>query len=118
VDETEVIGWVPTMQNVSHFTELNQLKDEFVSTVSHDLRSPLAAILIATELVPQIGPVDKQQQELLGTIEGRVRSMHELIDDLLDVGKIEAGIDIDLSLMELPPLIEEAMYLLKDKSPD
>ena len=65
------------MQDVSHFTELNQLKDEFVSTVSHDLRSPLASILIATELVPQLGDINQQQQELLGTIEGRVRSMHE-----------------------------------------
>jgi PAS domain S-box-containing protein len=113
VEETGVIGWVATMQDVSHFTELNQLKDEFVSTVSHDLRSPLAAILIATELVPQLGNIDQQQQELLGTIEGRVRSMHELIDDLLDVGKIEAGIDMEMEIIDLHPMVEEAMYLLK-----
>jgi PAS domain S-box-containing protein len=113
VDDTGVIGWVATMQDVSHFAELNQLKDEFVSTVSHDLRSPLAAILISAELIPQIGKVDKQQEELLETIENRVRSMHELIDDLLDVGRIEAGIDMDMEPCELMPLLYDTIYLLK-----
>ncbi|MBN1995317.1 MAG: GAF domain-containing protein [Anaerolineae bacterium] len=107
VGEAGVIGWVATMQDVSHFAELSQLKDEFVSTVSHDLRSPLSAILIATNLIPQTGPITGQQQELLTTIEDRVDDIRHLIDALLDVGKIEAGIDMDIEPCQLPPLLDE-----------
>ena len=110
--EIGVIGWVATMQDVSHFAELNKLKDDFVSTVSHDLRSPLSAILIAANLISQIGDVNKDQGELLRTIENRIRSMHKLIDHLLDVGKIEAGIDMDMEFCELTPLIDEAITSL------
>jgi PAS domain S-box-containing protein len=118
VGETGVIGWVATMQDVSHFAELNQLKDDFVSTVSHDLRSPLSAILIATNLISQLGEVNKDQQELLQTIEHRIKSMHKLIDDLLDVGKIEAGIDMEMELRQVTPIISEVITSLTPQAND
>ncbi|GAB4448439.1 MAG: hypothetical protein Kow0031_30960 [Anaerolineae bacterium] len=105
----DAIGWVATMQDVSHFKELNQLKNEFVNTVSHDLRSPLSGILIATNLVKEAGPVTGDQKNLLDMVERRVLGMSELIDDLLDVGRIEAGIDIDLRPSELAPLVVETV---------
>jgi PAS domain S-box-containing protein len=104
-----VIGWVATMQDVSHFKELNELKNDFVNAVSHDLRSPLSGIMIASHLLPQIGPTTDQQQELLYTVEERVRNMGALIDDLLDVGKIEAGIDIEMEPTPIIPIISEAI---------
>lgn len=107
-----VIGFIATMQDVSHFKELNQLKSDFVNSVSHDLRSPLAGILIATHLMPQLGDVNKSQTELLTTIENRVNVMSQLIDDLLDVSKIEAGIDMDLAPQILSPLVEEVVISL------
>ena len=107
--EAGVIGWVATMQDVSHFKELNELKNDFVNAVSHDLRSPLSGIMIAAHLLPEVGPVSDQQQELLHTVEDRVRSMGALIDDLLDVGKIEAGIDIEMEPCPLTPIINETV---------
>jgi two-component system NtrC family sensor kinase len=104
-----VTGWVATMQDVSHFKELNELKSDFVNVVSHDLRSPLSGILIATHLLPQVGSINDPQRELLDTVETRVRSMGALIDDLLDVGKIEAGIDFDMEPCPVNPIITEAM---------
>jgi PAS domain S-box-containing protein len=102
-----IIGWVATMQDVSHFKELDQLKSDFVHTVSHDLRSPLASILIATKMLPQIGSLSEQQGEFLATIEQRVSAMSQLIDDLLDVGKIEAGVDMEMEPYPLTPVINE-----------
>ncbi|MBE7552809.1 MAG: GAF domain-containing protein [Anaerolineales bacterium] len=107
--EAGVIGWVATMQDVSHFKELNELKSDFVNAVSHDLRSPLSGIMIAAHLLPQIGPINDQQQELLSTVEDRVRNMGALIDDLLDVGKIEAGIDFEMEPTPITPIIYETM---------
>lgn len=107
--EAGVIGWVATMQDVSHFKELNELKNDFVNAVSHDLRSPLSGILIAAHLLPQLGSVTDQQQELLHTVEERVRGMGALIDDLLDVGRIEAGIDIEMEPCPITPIISEVV---------
>jgi signal transduction histidine kinase/putative methionine-R-sulfoxide reductase with GAF domain len=118
VGEAGVIGWVATMQDVSHFAELNQLKDDFVSTVSHDLRSPLSAILIAANLISQIGEVNTSQHELLQTIENRIKSMHQLIDDLLDVGKIEAGIDMEMESCQLTPIIDDVISSLMPQADD
>jgi signal transduction histidine kinase len=100
------------MQDVSHFKELNQLKTDFVNSVSHDLRSPLSGILIATHLMPELGEVNKSQTELLTTIENRVNTMSHLIDDLLDVSKIEAGIDMELAPQILAPLVEQVVTSL------
>jgi signal transduction histidine kinase/transcriptional regulator with GAF, ATPase, and Fis domain len=113
-----VIGWVATMQDVSHFAELNQMKDDFVSTVSHDLRAPLSAILIANNLMPQMGELNEHQQELVQTIENRVASMQQLIDNLLDVGRIEAGIDMDMEPCPLIPLINEVTTSLTPQAND
>ncbi len=103
-----VFGLVATMQDVSHFKELNQLKTDFVNSVSHDLRSPLSGVLIATHLLTQIGELNPAQQELVDTIERRVGNMSELIDDLLDVSKIDAGIDMEMGPCALTPIVETA----------
>lgn len=108
-DAAGITGWVATMQDVSHLKELNELKTDFVNAVSHDLRSPLAGILIASNLMSQLGDISPAQQDLLQTIGERVRAMSALIDDLLDVGKIEAGIDFELDLCRLPQLISEVV---------
>lgn len=112
VEGSAIIGWVATMQDVSHFKELDELKSDFVNTVSHDLRSPLGSILIASNLIPQTGEVNEDQQELLDLIEGRVKSMGQLIDDLLDVGRIEAGIDMEMEPCSLTTIIKDVSVAL------
>jgi two-component system NtrC family sensor kinase len=112
VGETGVIGWVATMQDVSHFKELNQLKNDFVNTVSHDLRSPLSTILMATNLIGDAGELNNEQWSLLNVIDSRVKSMSHLIDNLLDVGKIEAGIDMEMEACDLTAMIEEVTTAL------
>jgi two-component system NtrC family sensor kinase len=56
------IGLVITMQEITHLKELDRIKSDFVSTVSHDLRSPLTAILGYVELIDRVGPVNEQQR--------------------------------------------------------
>jgi signal transduction histidine kinase len=107
-----VVGWVATMQDVSHFKELNQLKNDFVNTVSHDLRSPLSGILLAVNMVSEVGQVNSDQRQLLQVVEKRVKGMSELIDDLLDVGKIEAGIDMEMEPQNITAIIEDVTVAL------
>jgi PAS domain S-box-containing protein len=109
VGEAETIGWVATMQDVSHFKAVNQLKNEFVSTVSHDLRSPLSNILLAANMIAETGDINQQQQELLNLVENRAKGMGALIEDLLDMSQIEAGIEMDLKPCNLALIIADVV---------
>lgn len=112
------IGWVASMQDVSHFKELDQLKDEFVNAVSHDLRSPLSSILIATRLIEQAGEINTEQRDMLNVVERRVRGMSQLIDDLLDAGRIEAGIDMELTPCDISEIASELTLALRPQAND
>ena len=86
-------------------------KSAFLGTVSHELRSPLHSILVAAELVsdPMFGPLSEDRARDLGaTIQGSGRHLLGLIDDMVDLARIEAG-RIDLRIVELPlaPLLDE-----------
>ena len=73
--------------------ELGALKDDFVAHVSHELRTPLTAIKEGISLLMDeiLGPVSGEQQEFLKTIDENVERLNELVNNLLDLSKIEAG---------------------------
>lgn len=85
------VGLAVTIQDITHFKELDRIKTDFVNTVSHDLRSPLTAIMGYAELIGRVGEVDAQQQEFIQRVKQNVHNITSLIDDLLDLGRLEAG---------------------------
>ena len=101
------VGQAVVMQDITHLKELDRIKSEFVTTVSHDLRSPLTAILGYVELIGRAGPVNEQQAEFIRRVRVSVEHITALISDLLDLGRIEAGLD---SAKEPVPLAALARY--------
>ena len=99
------VGAVITMQDISYLKELNKLKDNFVHTVSHDLRSPLTAVLGYAELLERVGPVNAQQKEFVRRIHASVQDITALINDLLDLGRIEAGFDTRRETIQLDSIL-------------
>jgi len=89
-----ILGHVADMQDITTLKELDKMKSEFVSTVSHDLKTPLTAIRGFADLVALTGPLADQQKEFIGKIREITVEMAALISDLLDIGKIEAGIEM------------------------
>jgi len=87
------VGRAVIMQDITHLKQLDRIKSDFVTAVSHDLRSPLTAILAYVELIGRAGPVNEQQTEFIHRIQNSVQSITRLITDLLDLGRIEAGFD-------------------------
>jgi PAS domain S-box-containing protein len=87
------IGAAITMQDISYLKELDRMKNDFVHTVSHDLRSPLTALLGYAELIDRIGSLNDQQREFLRRIHSSVQHITTLVNDLLDLGRLEAGFD-------------------------
>ncbi|MEN6393003.1 MAG: HAMP domain-containing sensor histidine kinase [Anaerolineaceae bacterium] len=104
------IGYVITLQEITHLKELDRIKTDFVNAVSHDLRSPLTAILGYVDLLERVGEVNSQQKDFIQRVRLSVQSITALINDLLDLGRIEAGFD---SQKEITPLGAIVRYSLE-----
>ena len=106
------IGHVVVMQNITHLKELERLKNEFVSTVSHDLRTPLTSIRGFVDLIEMAGPLNEQQKAFVEKIRNGVNDITELINDLLDLGRIEAGTAFEFAPVALDQVIRETVEAL------
>jgi signal transduction histidine kinase/DNA-binding response OmpR family regulator len=88
----------------------NRLKDEFLATVSHELRAPLNAILGWTTLIRNGKLVEDKEEQALETIERSARAQKKLIDDLLDVSRIITGkLRLDIRVADLVSIIQSAV---------
>lgn len=113
VNSIPEIGYIINTQEITHLKELDRIKTDFVNAVSHDLRSPLTAILGYVELLERVGEVNPQQKEFIQRVRMSVQSITALINDLLDLGRIEAGFD---SQKEITPLGAMVRYSLEGLS--
>ncbi|MDY7079655.1 MAG: ATP-binding protein [Chloroflexota bacterium] len=101
------VGRVAIMQDITYLKELDQIKSEFVSTVSHDLRSPLTSVKGFADLLPAVGTLNKQQTYFLEKIRSGVDTVTEMIGDLLDLGRIEAEVRMDMESCNIGDIIEK-----------
>jgi signal transduction histidine kinase len=79
--------------NALQLREAADLKSRFLSYMSHEFRTPLASITSITDilLVKLDGPLTSEQERQLRFVQGSVRELSEMVDDLLDLAKVEAG---------------------------
>jgi signal transduction histidine kinase len=97
-------------------TELDRLKSDFISNVSHELRTPLTAIKGAVDLVLRevAGPLTDKQMHYLTRVKSNTQRLASLINDLLDLSKIESGrIEVNSSRISLGGLVHEVMETLR-----
>jgi two-component system phosphate regulon sensor histidine kinase PhoR len=87
------IGSVITLEDITHLKMLDRLKSDFIHTISHDLRSPLTAVMGYVELLERVGPLNDQQKQFVKHIQNSAQNITALVNDLLDLGRIEAGFD-------------------------
>jgi signal transduction histidine kinase len=88
---------------------LDALKSEFVSTVSHDLRSPLTLIRGYSSMLQMVGELDEQQTGYLHKIITAVESMSRLVNNLLDLSRIEAGVGLQLEKQPAQEIIHRVV---------
>jgi two-component system NtrC family sensor kinase len=88
------VGVVITLEDVTHMKMLDRLKSDFIHTISHDLRSPLTAVLGYVELLERVGPLNEQQKQFVKHIQTSAQNITILVNDLLDLGRIESGLDM------------------------
>ena len=107
--EGQIVGRVCTLRDVTYFKELDTLKSDFVSTVSHDLRSPLTLMRGYATMLEMVGELNEQQLGYIRKIVGGVENMSRLVNNLLDLGRIEAGIDLQLELVPVYDVVERVV---------
>lgn len=107
------VGRVLTMHDITNLKKLDAIKTDFVHTVSHDLRSPLTAILGYVELIERAGTVSDLQRDFIRRIQVSVHNITHLVDDLLDLGRIESGFDVRKENVRLEQIIRYSAEGLK-----
>jgi len=108
--ENRVVGGVVAFRDVSVEREFDRLKSDFVSMVSHELRSPLASLNAAIELVSRSSPDAALPQRTLDIARANVERLTCLIEDILNVSQIEAGqIKVQQEPLTLLPIVRRVI---------
>lgn len=110
------MGLAVLMQDITYLKELDRIKSDFVSTVSHDLRSPLTAILGYMELISRVGPLNASQKEFIQRVEASVQNITSLINDLLELGRIEAGFDARKEIVPFSTIVRFTVESMQNKA--
>jgi PAS domain S-box-containing protein len=115
-DLGETMGSVTVLQDISHLKELDKMKSEFIAMVTHELRAPIAAVeqQLTVILNKMAGEVTQKQEQLLSRAKERTKGLLNLIKDLLDLSKIEAGKMVQYKEpLNLQEVIQRVVDLMK-----
>lgn len=112
----DTMGRVVVMRDVTHFKELDEMKSEFVATVSHDLRAPLTFIRGYATMLMMVGDLNDKQHDYLDRILQGIEQMSALIDDLLNLRRIEAGVGIEQEPCRLGVVLVEAVDTMRARA--
>jgi signal transduction histidine kinase len=108
----EPIGLTAILRDVTLRKTLEEMKNDFVNTVSHDLKNPIAVIEGMATLLQRELPEAGRQRDRCETILNTTRFMAELVTDLLDLGKIEAGFDPNVEPLDVVPAVHATVQQL------
>jgi PAS domain S-box-containing protein len=111
--EKQLVGKVCILRDITHYKELDSLKSEFVATVSHDLRSPLTLMRGYATMLQMVGDLNEQQKGYVRKVINGVENMSRLVNNLLDLGRIEAGVGLQLSAVSAGDVVEHVISSLQ-----
>ena len=115
IDSREVCQVVAVLHDVTREKEISQMKNEFISHVSHELKTPLASISAYAEMLADGEDEDeKTRGQFCSVIQTQAARLSRLIEDILDISRIESGlIKINKEAVSLTVLIRQAAETMK-----
>ncbi|WP_414517651.1 hybrid histidine kinase/response regulator HrmK [Nostoc sp. PCC 9305] len=118
-----ILSWPQRCQQLSNSNQelerTNQLKNQFLANTSHEIRTPLSSIIGFTHLLlaPGYEPSKERQQEYLNIIQSSGKHLLALINDILDLSKIEANqLEVQWETVDVPILCSNVLALVKEKA--
>jgi PAS domain S-box-containing protein len=114
--EGKSIGSVILLRNITQFKEMDLAKTNFIATISHELKTPIASIKMSLKLLEddRIGNVNPEQKKLIGNIKEDTQRLLSITGELLDLAQVESGnIMLEKQLVEPRSIIDYANNALK-----
>ncbi|RPJ00051.1 MAG: PAS domain-containing protein, partial [Chloroflexi bacterium] len=115
----QYLGTVSIFRDITREVEVDRLKSEFVSTVSHELRTPMTSIKGYADLLllGAAGEVSEQQQRFLETIKQNADRLSVLVNDLLDISRIDQGrVELKFGPVEVEDVFNTVLAVLRGRS--
>ncbi|MCP4541631.1 MAG: GAF domain-containing protein [Chloroflexi bacterium] len=119
--ESEFLGAVSAFRDITAEVEAERAKTEFVSTVSHELRTPMTSIKGYVELLLMgvVGSLTKDQHKFLSVIDVNVERLTTLVNDLLDISRIESGrVALSPQIVHVEHIIEQVVLTMQARAMD
>jgi len=112
VEHTQV-GRVCVLRDVTEYKELEKMKSEYVSTVSHDLKGPLSLIRGYASMLQMVGELNDQQREYSVKILNGIDDISRMTDNLLDMKRIDSGIELQIEKFVPSELFDQVIDQLQ-----
>jgi len=115
----EILGSVTIIDDITHLKKLDEMKSDFVSMVSHELRSPLSTILSQIKVITDglAGELSAKQADILHKMSRKVEGLVDLTNDLLDLSRIEAGLIVqDKGQVQLMVILEKLVEFMQSRA--
>ncbi len=111
----QVCGVVAVLHDITREKEISNMKNDFISHVSHELKTPLASITAYSEMLADDEANDEQtRKEFYAVIQNQAQRLNRLIEDILNTSRIESGlIKINKEYLSMAILIEEQLKMIK-----
>ena len=108
--DREVRMFAQLQENYQRLQELEKMRDDLTSMIVHDLRTPLSSLMAGLQTIPMLGKLSPEQQECCDIALRGASSLLDMINDLLDISKLEGGAsDLDIEPLDVGALIESAL---------
>ncbi|MCR5260728.1 MAG: PAS domain-containing protein [Candidatus Gastranaerophilales bacterium] len=117
----EYLGYIIVMLDVTKETEVNNMKNQFISNVSHELRTPVTVLRTYIDTLYSMGDeLDKEtRKEFTATANKEVTRLHRMVNDILDVSRLESpDVELEKEITDIAPIIEDtvtSMQVLADE---
>lgn len=107
------VGAILVLHDLAVLKKTEALKNELISTISHDLKQPLTVMTGYLELLQMFQKLEPRSMHYVEMLQNAVRSMRTLIDDILNLARIESGVQIEAVPVRLDDLMQRVMEELK-----
>lgn len=114
-DDNQVCGVVTVLHDITREKEISQMKNDFVSHVSHELKTPLASITAYSEMLVDGEAADeKTRKEFYSVIQSQAQRLNRLIEDILNISRIESGlVKVNKEPVSTALIVRDAVQMIK-----